>query len=337
MGQFMSSTVKTTERSLNAQYTLSSVINDDQQETSPKILEIAAAPVSELPGVTKNTIIHIQGFPNSLGEGDTPSNFRYKKDTSVNNDVCERWFKLFQDSRLSEVSDGIYITTFPREGRLRSYKMNEDGSFVVSDKGKNILQDETAVFKDFLERVGLDEEKMKILREASVGARYNTYLADMLSFLMIIYKEHFILKFLKPYIVKAGDERLKPVVKGERTWTPIEGNDYLYFDMGHGIGLSKEEEGAIPFYIYDFDHYHCIYEKLLLAISPEENSVKADIRKFFSENRTYERWSDYAINDVDDIFTIYMVLNAFISSEITPQDDFIKSQLEHIADTFFNS
>lgn len=319
--------------SLNAQYTLSSVTNDDQDATAPKILEIAAAPVSELPEVTKNTIIHIQGFPNSLGEGDTPSNFRYKKDSSVNNQVCERLLKLFQDSTLSEISDGIYMTTFPREGRLRSYKMNEDGGFVVSDKGKNILQDETAVFEAFLKRVGLDEEKMKILREASVGARYNTYLADMLSFLMMIYKEHFILKFLRPYIVYAGDERLQPVVKGGRTWTPIEGNDYLYFDTG----MSKEDEGVIPFYIYDFDYYHTIYEKLLLAISPEENSVKADIRKFFSENRIYERWSDYAINDVDDILTIYMLLNAFISSEITPQEDFIKSQLEHIADSFFSS
>lgn len=323
--------------SLNAQYTLSSVVNDDQGETAPKILEIAAAPVSELPEVTKNTIIHIQGFPEELGGGDTASNFRYKKDTSVNNGVCERWLKLFQDSTLSEISDGIYVTTFPREGRLRSYKMNEDGGFIVSDKDKNILQDETAVFEDFLKRVGLDEEKMKILREASVGARYNTYLADMLSFLMMIYKENFILKFLKPYIVKAGDERLQPVVKGGRTWTPIEGNDYLYFDTGYGIGLDKEEEGAIPFYIYDIDQYQCIYDKLLLAISPEENSVKADIRKFFSENRTYERWSDYAINDVDDILSIYMVLNAFISSEMTTQDDFIKSQLEHIAETFFSS
>lgn len=322
--------------SLNAQYTLSSVINDDQVETAPKVVEIAAAPVSELPEVTKNTIIHIQGFPNSLGEGDTASNFRYKKDSSVNNQVCERWLKLFQDSSLSESSDGIYVTTFPREGRLRSYKMNEDGTFVVSDKDKNILEDETAVFEAFLKRVGLDEEKMKILREASVGARYNTYLADMLSFLMMIYKDHFILKFLRPYIVKAGDERLQPVVKGGRTWTPIEGNDYLYFDTGYGIGLSKEE-GAIPFYIYDFDYCHTIYEKLLLAISPEENSVKADIRKFFSENRIYERWSDYAINDVDDILTIYMVLNAFNSREITTQEDFIKSQLEHIADSFFSS
>lgn len=323
--------------SLNAHYTLSSVTNDDQDATSPKILEIAGAPVSELPEVTKNTIIHIQGFPNSLGEGDTPSNFRYKKDSSVNNQVCERLLKLFQDSSLSEISDGIYMTTFPREGRLRTYKMNDDGSFVVSDKDKNILQDETEVFENFLKRVGLDGGKMKVLREASVGARYNTYLADMLSFLMMIYKEHFILKYFKPYIVKAGDERLQPVIKGGRTWTPIEGNDYLYFDTGYGIGLSKEEDGVIPFYIYDFDYYHTIYEKLLLAISPEENSVKADIRKFFSENRIYERWSDYAINDVDDILTIYMVLNAFISSEITPQEDFIKSQLEHITDSFFSS
>lgn len=317
---------------LNAQYTLSFVVNDDQSETAPKILEIAAAPVSELPEVTKNTIIHIQGFPNSLGEGDTPSNFRYKKDTGINNGVCESWMKLFNDSSLSDISDGIYVTTFPREGRLRSYKMNEDGGFVVSDKDKNILQDETAVFEAFLKRVGLDEGKMKVLREASVGARYNTYLADMLSFLMMIYKEHFEGKYLVPCIIKAGDERLNPVVKDGRTWTPIEGNDYLYFDE-----VSEGTDGAIKFYFYDTTYYDFIYEKLLLAISQEENSVKADIRKFFSEMRTYERWSDYAINDVDDILTIYMVMNAFDGSDITPQDDFIKSQLEHIADTFFSS
>ena len=317
--------------SLNAQYTLSSVTNDDQHEIGTKILEIAAAPVSELPEVTKNTIIHIQGFPNSLGEGDTPSNFRFKKNKYVNNVVCERWLQLFQDSRISEISDGVYVTTFPREGRLRSYKMNEDGSFVVSDKDKETLQDETAVFDAFLKRVGLDEEKMKILREASVGARYNTYLADMISFLMMIYKEHFVEKYFKPHIVPAGDERLHPVVKGGRTWTPIDGNDYLYFDE-----VSKEE-GGIKFYIYNPEQYHYIYEKIILAISSEENSVKSDIRMFFSEIRSYERWSDYAINDVDDILTIYMILNAFTSSELTPQEDFIKTQLECIADTFFSS
>jgi hypothetical protein len=318
--------------SLNAHYILSSVTNDEQSETAPRILEVAGAPVSELPEVTKNTIIHIQGFPNSLGDGDTPSNFRYKKDTAINNGVCERWMKLFEDSSLSDISDGIYVTTFPREGRLRSYKMNEDGSFVVSDKHKNILEDETTAFETFFESVGLDEEKMKILREASAGARYNTYLADMLSFLMMIYKDRFVEKYFRPYIVNAGDERLQPVVKGGRTWTPIEGNDYLYFDE-----VSEDTEGAIKFYIYDLDHYHCIYEKLLLAISPEENSVKADIRKFFSEMRTYERWSDYAINDVDDILTIYMIINSFVGVETTGQEDFIKSQFDHITDSFFSS
>ena len=116
-----------------------------------RFLRSQALQFLKLPEVTKNTVIHIQGFPNSLGEGDTSSNFRYKKDSSVNNQVCERLLKLFQDSNLSEISDGIYMTTFPREGKLRSYKMNEDGTFVVSDKDKNILQDETAVFKAFLE------------------------------------------------------------------------------------------------------------------------------------------------------------------------------------------
>ena len=101
--------------------------------------------------------------------------------------------------------------------------------------------------------------------------------------------------------------------------------------------MSEDTEGAIKFYIYDLDHYHCIYEKLLLAISPEENSVKADIRKFFSEMRTYERWSDYAINDVDDILTIYMIINSFMGAETTGQEDFIKSQFDHITDSFFSS
>lgn len=318
--------------SLNAQYILSSVTNDEQDETAPRILEVAGAPVSDITEVTKNTVIHIQGFPNSLGDGDTPSNFRYKKDTSINNGVCERWMKIFEDSSLSNISDGIYVTTFPREGRLRSYKMNEDGSFVVSDKEKNTLQDETTAFETFFKSVGLDEGKMKVLREASAGARYNTYLADMLSFLMMIYKEHFEDKYLKPYIVKTGDERLQPVEKNGRVWNPVQGNDYLYFDE-----VSEDTDGSIKFYFYNTEYYDFIYEKLLLAISVEENSVKSDIRKFFSEMRIYERWSDYAINDVDDILTIYMIINAFVGVEITPQEDFIKSQFDHIADSFFSS
>ena len=315
-------------------------------EDMTNVLEIAGAALwdeplphvsssGEVTETTRNTIIYIDGFPNSLGDGDVASNFRYKKNTEENNNGCEKWMKLFEGIKYSEVSDGIYVSALPRDGRLRSYKMNEDGSFVVYDNKKNVLRDEVQLFNRFLSHSGIDGEKMKLLREASAGAKYYTYLADMLSLIMIVESHQettpFTPKDLVPVIVKAGDKRLQPVEKNGRIWTPIEGNDYLYFEEV----TSENQEMKVKFYFYRESSYAPLYQKLLQAISLEENTVKSDIRRFFCNLNAFDRWSDYGINDVDDILTIYMVINAFSHTNLTEQEGSIKAQFDHIAESFF--
>ena len=81
--------------------------HQESEEEALNVLEIAGAalwhellphvsPSGEVPEITRNTIIYIDGFPNSLGDGDVASNFRYKETTEENNDGCEKLMKLFE-------------------------------------------------------------------------------------------------------------------------------------------------------------------------------------------------------------------------------------------------
>ena len=52
------------------------------------------------------------------------------------------------------------------------------------------------------------------------------------------------------WVVKAGDERLTPVTKGEKVWTPIEGNDYLYLHQEEGVGVNIKSSIGDPTKLY---------------------------------------------------------------------------------------
>ena len=289
-----------------------------------EIVEVASSLVHEAPPVGEKTILCIQACPTELGKGDVSSNLRFKKDSEKNNIACERWVEILQ-----KAGGGVYSTTLSRENRLRMYKLNEDGTIDVYNKEKDELPDEKETFKKFLEHFGMDSEKVKVMKGASeYGA---TYMADLLSFVMVLevmYNESsYASHWFVPEIVKAGDERLKPVQKGEKVWTPVEGNDYLYFkpsEEGNGVNIKT--------FIGDPSK---LYKRLQDLLTLEENEEKADLRKMFRFCKSYTRSSDVWINDIDDPLAIYMILNAYSHSELNDSEISIKCQLESITSTFF--
>jgi hypothetical protein len=160
-------------------------------------------------------------------------------------------------------------------------------------------------------------------------------MADMISFIMIMEtmynSDAFKTNWVLPEIVKAGNELLKSVEKDGKVWTPISGNDYLYFKP-----VCDATEGAVNVMMYGDDSSN-IYAKLQGLLSLEENEVKADLRKMFDFCESYTRYSDIWINDIDDALTLYMILNAYSwTDELSEAQMTIKGQLVRITETFFH-
>ena len=315
--------------SLNSHFAAHTLTTGDNQCRGfayPDIVEVASALVQDTPVVSEGTILCIGASPNQLGDGDVSSNLRYKPDNTKNNEGCLRWLDILR------ASGGIYSTTLSRGDRIRMYKINEDGTIDVYNKEKDGVPEEKETLKKFLEHFGMYTERVKVMKAASAyGA---TYMADMISFIMVMdvmynggaFKPNWVL----PEIVKADNELLKSVEKDGKVWTPIAGNDYLYFKP-----VQHDTEGAVNIMMYDGDPSK-IYEKLQGLLSLEENEVKADVRKMFDFSGVYTRYSDVWINDIDDALTIYMILNAYSHTELTDGQRVIKGQLEEITSTFFH-
>ena len=291
----------------------------------PDIVEVASAIFDEhCPQVEENTVLCIQACPTQLGEGDVSSNLRHKHDKEKNNQGCEKWRDILTSA------GSVFSTTLSRGERMRMYTINDDGTIDVYNKQKDEVPEEKETLKNFLEHFKMDTERVKVMKGASAyGA---TYMADMLSFILtmeVMYNTHvFNSQWLTPEIVKAGDGRLTPVEKEDgKIWTPIKGNDYLYFTPSkEGVGIKVMEYNGDPIYLYS---------KLQELLSLEENETKADLRKMFNFCSDYTRISDIWINDIDDALTIYMILNAYSHVTLTEDEGKVKGQLEQITSTFF--
>ena len=307
-----------------AAHTLSQTQGKLLPGTLPPIVEVASALLECIPEVGGETILCIQASPSHLGDGDVSSNLRYKHDSAKNNAGCVKWVDI-----LTKVGT-VYSTTLSRGERLRMYTINEDGTIDVYNKQKDEIPEEKETLKKFLEHFGMDAERVKVMKGASAyGA---TYMADMLSFILtmeVMYNtDVFNPQWLTPEIVKADDERLTPVEKEDgKVWTPIKGNDYLYFTPSkEGEGIKVMEYSGDPIYLYS---------KLQELLSLEENEAKADLRKMFNFCSDYTRISDIWINDIDDALTFYMILNAYSHIALTEETGKVKTQLEQIISTFF--
>jgi hypothetical protein len=299
---------------MESQYTWLSIGND-----APKgFLEIMGAPISDpkefletISGYLKDgTTLCIGGEIKTSEEGKPASNFRYEKDQELNGNVIENYIQLFNLHRDVFRSKPIFVTTIPRSWRKYSWFIQEDGIMVRKDQeyrkraddptdpisyqgfpdGEDAMDIVDVDFMRFLSYNRVTQEHMSKIRECCKGARYHTYLADMFSFLyQIRVRNNFITTFYPEYReLDIISEPGKP--------------DKLCFE--------KTMEQGFVFLCPKKTSVDSIYQDFGEAISLEENEMKAKIRKHLLENRI-NRWTDFSANDIDDAFTILMLIQAF--------------------------
>ena len=269
-----------------------------------------------------------------LGSGDVASNLRYKHDREINNEVVRNTQEL-----LALATSPITITSVPRSERYKSVQFLEDGSVTVTNKASGIIPEDTALLTEFLRAMGVTEEKMKILRPSTSGAHYNSYLADMLSFIYMMnshYHPEIFDKTIKipqvyntSMIGEDGGKLLKGLSVNGRDWIPKDGFDYLYFEEDGSGKYGKE------FLVPKGGSIGKVYHQLNELISQKESGMKKMVREFFSLYGTYNRFSDYWVNDVDDGFTMLMILNAYNHVSLTPDEMKVKAEIERVVSEVF--
>jgi len=284
-----------------------------------------------------NTTLFIPAMPTALGDGEVASNFRYKHDKEINNKLVERWMDVFR--RNASMKNKVVITTVLRKERFLTLNMPEDGSIKIINNQLNTINDNlTQRFKNFLTVFNIEEEKVKVIRQASKGSEFNSYLGDMIGFMNMvnwinnpsifqgIYMEAHVEREGEVYH-RAEDNGLpiiKPVNVNGKEWKPKEGFDYMYFR-----GTSKLTPTFQKFYILQDKMMPKVYAQIFEAISLNENETKKMIRDFMVSHN-YSRLSDFWVNDVDDVFTVMMIINCFDDDdiELTEIEITIKNQLE---------
>ena len=252
--------------------------------------------------------------------GEPASNLRFKKNNGKNNTVVENYLKMYEF--YSQINDNpIVITTYPRQNRQYSFKMVEDGTCDCTNTyTKESEPDKEDIFEAFLDGFKISTEKMIIIRECSNGAHYYTYMADCISFILQIFyisnPEYF------------SEEYRKPVTSN------VEGRDFLYFELS-----DKSDTNSIRFMIPNTENIEEIYSFFWNLVTTEENTYKEKVRNHFTDCK-YIRWSDYSANDVDDIFTILMIINCFNSKmvdyELTKIEVNILNQFKAIVKPWFS-
>ena len=290
-----------------------------------------------------DTHIFLNAEIKMIGEKDPASNLRFKKNIEKNNTVIDNYIHLFNEYRKIS-SNPIVISTFGRNDRLYSFNMNENGEIICSNTNtKEILSEKSQEFTNFIKSFGIDEEKMKIIRECSKEAKYNTYMIDIISFIQqvcyIINKDLlFDEEYRKPVVVNTkttdsnGTILLTDVTTDGKIWKPVEKQNYLYFQP-----CDEYDPEAIKVSYPKNSSIDTIYDYFWEMLSPINTSgIKRMVRRHFNNCKTYRRWSDYSINDTDDAFTILAIINCFnCCDELTDDEKLICNQFKAIIRPWF--
>ena len=337
-----------------------------QRQGKPHILDIMGAPIQrpeEFKGNTdrwieEGTTLCISGELKRYTEGSPASNYR-NKDPELNDNVVDNYFHLFTHHQ--EVTRGkpIIVNTIPRSWRKYSWFIQEDGNIIREDQEyrreckescrspiRSIVQSPTPVplvplecttirdiedteIKMFLDYYGICQEHLMKIRESCKGAKYHTYLIDMISFLyqMKMNTSEFHKMFSPDYrkVTASSDE--KSILSFEDT---ADNAGYVFF---------SPTKSSVDQIYRDFE----------LAISLEENEVKASIREHLLDHRI-DRWTDFDANDTDDAFTIIMMIHAFkglitgedgslipySDTQMTSEEGIILESLETIMEPWFS-
>ena len=81
---------------------------------------------------------------------------------------------------------------------------------------------------------------------------------------------------------------------------------------------------------------HMEYAQIFFALDTTENFMKERIRNYLKGLNTYSRLSDFWLNDIDDAFTILMIIHAYRYAELDEQDKMILKQFEDIAKVWYD-
>lgn len=269
-------------------------------------------------------LFFIQGDLKKRGEKDTASNFRSKVSQRENNLVVDNFEELFK--KIFPLKDVVTITSYPREVRYYSAKIDEEGNMVINDnRSKKVDEEFTELIQGFLKKYQIN---MKKYRECCSGARYNTYLADVLSFILMI------LSFSNPEMFE--ERRMEVDValndledvpqKNKSPWSAKPDHKYLYF---------KDSEEGINFRVPKSESIGIVYEMMKNILRDGENKDKKLVRDTLSQNLSYDRFSDYWKNDVDDGFAIQMIYHCFNNIDLNRDEVEIKKSLSQIIQTVF--
>ena len=286
-------------------------------------LEIMGAPISEpsiyLEDISRylgsNTTLCIGGELKTSEEGKPASNFRYEKDHELNSNVIKNYIQLFRFHKEIFRSKPIFVTTIPRSWRKYSWLIKEDGEIVRKDQdyrrraldetdrisyhgfpnGEDEMDIRDEELTRFLSYNCIEKEQLIKLRECCKGARYHTYLADMISFL---------------YQLRCNDDDFSETFYPEyRELLVI--NDNKTDKLSYKLCFEKSMNSlGYVFLCPKKESVNSIYHDFGEAISLNENPTKEKIRNHLLKNKIH-RWTDFSENDTDDAFTILMMIHAF--------------------------
>jgi ubiquitin-large subunit ribosomal protein L40e len=293
--------------------------------------------------LTENSVLCCQFDPKFAKEsevfprGDVSSNLRYKHDKDINNIVVKNTLLLLKKFKDKD----IYITSVDRSQRYKTFKFLDSGNVQVMDnRSKSEIVPETKLFNEFLKSMGITNETMMILKQSSEYGQ--SYLADLISFVYLLnshyHKECFEDLLCFPLVLNTeskmydGSSILKPVKQGDKTWTPKVGVDYLYFQKPDNLDQQCECKFKIP----KIGSIEKVYHQLNELLSLRENGIKEMVRKLFSTLESYERISDYWVNDLDDGFVLLLILNCFKHTSLTTRENSMKEKLEEIVGVIFH-
>lgn len=300
---------------MNSEYTWLTVGNG----SSKNYMDIMAAPITEssvfLQEIQKimslgNITLCIGGELKTSEEGKPASNFRYEKDEDLNKNVIENYLQLFNLHK--EIYDHpIFVTTIPRSWRTYSWLITEDGKIIRKDQEyRGRASDETdpisyhgfphgeeaqdIIDEDltrFLSYNRIESDQLIKIRECCKGARYHTYLADMISFL---------------YQLRCNQDEFSDTFYPEYRKVGV----CNHADSVDTLSFEKSMDNGIVFLCPKRESVKNIYREFSEAISLEENATKAKIRQHLKTSKVH-RWTDFSANDTDDAFTILMMIHAF--------------------------
>lgn len=283
------------------------------------------------PFITENDYLFLQAEIKTVKEGNTASNLRFPN-KNTNNIVVENIYNLYKIyRRLNE--HPVVITSYPRNQRYISFKMNDNGTFTITNKKAD--KDYHQIWNQFLESCNVTKEIVKIIRQSSERAKYNTFMADIISFLLKMNYFHmpelFEEKILTPEIVQSTDQRFNDVIVNGEPWRPKVGFNSLYYSENYDKNVCQK------FMIPREDTIDKIYFQMWNLLSNQENGIKSMVRHFFVTSQIVQRWSDYWESDIDDWFTILAIINAFKYTTLTNQEEEILKQLQLISENIYEN